>query len=95
MTNKDPMPKPTFASFAEAFTAAEDQVDRFKVDKRPTIIVGTSPATNYPGPGNVDPVPNEEPLGYSVDQMTPVGTHEEIQASIDRLRKSEDDGKAA
>jgi hypothetical protein len=86
---KDPLPKSTFASFTEAF-ADEDRLGRFGTDKLPAQIIGTAPQPNYPGAGNVDPVPNEEPLNYSVDQMTPVGTHKEIQASIDRLQKPDD-----
>jgi hypothetical protein len=92
---KDPLPKTTFASFAEAFSAAEDQVDRLKVGKAQTIIVGASPVTNYPGANNVDLVGQEPPLGIAVgDHPEPVGTFQEIQKSIDRL-KPEDDPEAA
>jgi hypothetical protein len=87
MSNKDPMPKSTFQSFSEAF-ADEDRLGRFGTDKPPAIIVGTSPTTNYPGAGLVDPVPDEPPLGF-VEVLQPVGTASEVQASIDKLRKDE------
>jgi hypothetical protein len=86
---KDPMPKPTFSSFAEAFKD-EDRGGRFKPEQA-TIIVGTTPITNYKGAGQVDPVPDEPPLGYR-DEMQPVGTAAEVKAPIDRLRK--DNGEA-
>jgi hypothetical protein len=88
---KDPMPKPTFASFAEAF-AEEDRIGRYGTDKPPVQIVGTAPVPNYPGRDQEDPVGPEPPLGLAVgDHPEPVGTFQEIQASIDRLRKPDDD----
>jgi hypothetical protein len=39
-------------------------------------VVGTTAVPSYPGSGLVDPVPPEEPLGYSVDDV-PVMTRVE------------------
>jgi hypothetical protein len=52
-----------------------------------------SPLPVYPrlpesSPWHHDPVPPEEPLGYSVDAMEPVGSQQEVQASIDRLNEN-------
>jgi hypothetical protein len=96
MTDKDPLPKTTFQSFSEAF-ADEDRLGRFGVDKAAPQIVGATPVTNYPGAGNVDLVPTEPSLGLAVgDHPEPVGTYQEIQASINKLRaKPEDDPEAA
>jgi hypothetical protein len=92
MTN-DPMPKSTFSSFSAAF-ADEDRLGRYGTDKPPSIIVGTELQTNYPGAGNVDPVP-DEPLISTIEEMTPVGTQQEIQKSLERLRKAEKDDPGA
>jgi hypothetical protein len=91
---KDPLPKTTLSSFASFFADENQGGGRFKVDKPPTIIVGAAPTPNYPGAGQIDPCGQEFPLGYSVDQMEPVGTAAEVQASIEKLRKPEDDGAA-
>jgi hypothetical protein len=96
--HKDTMPKTTFASFAEAF-ADEDRGGRFKPETR-THVIGSAPIPKYPelpasSPSHHDPVPDERPLGYSIDEMQPLGTEAEVQASIDRLQKKpEDDGAA-
>jgi hypothetical protein len=91
MTDQRKDPPTTFASFAAAF-ADEDRLGRFGTDKLPAQIIGTAPTPNYPG----DPVPDELPLGFSVEEIgPPVGTAAEVKASIDRLRaKPEDDGAA-
>jgi hypothetical protein len=57
----------------------------------PPTITGSQPAVHYPrqpsgSPYASDPVPNEEPLGWSVSDVEPCGTPAEIQSSIDALR---------
>jgi hypothetical protein len=91
---KDPLPKTTFSTFAEAF-ADEDRGGRFKPETA-THVIGTTPVPKYPelpasSPSHHDVVPDERPLGFSVEQMEPVGTAVEVQKSIDQLRKREDD----
>jgi hypothetical protein len=54
---------------------------------RPDYITGTEPASRYPhlpasSPWASDPVPPEEPLGFAIDAMDPVGTAAEIEASL-------------
>jgi hypothetical protein len=96
--DRDLLPKTTFASFASAFTD-EDRGGRFKPETQ-THIIGSTPIPKYPelpasSPSHHDVVPDEPPLGFSVEEMTPVGSHQEIQASIDRLRAKPEDPDAA
>lgn len=51
----------------------------------PTRVTGVPqyPAQPASSPWHHDPVPATEPLGFSVDQMEPVGEHHEVQASLD------------
>jgi hypothetical protein len=81
----------TFAEFATA-EAAEDR-GRFTSHEKSFVIGSTeNPATAYPAAFlQRDPVPKEEPLNYDVNAMEPVGTAAEVQASIDKLPKPEDD----
>jgi hypothetical protein len=93
--HKDRMPKTTFQSFSEVF-ADEDRGGRYKPETS-THVIGSTPIPKYPelpasSPSHHDPVPNEAPLGFSIDAMEPLGTEAEVQASIDRLRK--DNGEA-
>ena len=56
-----------------------------------TTVVGATPVPVYPaGPDwtAVDPCGQEPPLNYCVDQMEPVGTAAEIEASIAKLTAS-------
>jgi hypothetical protein len=80
-----------------AFSVAEADTPRgrFTSIEKATVI-GVSPANTYPkGPDwTADPVPKTEPLNYDINAMEPVGTVAEVQASIDRLRKPDDDGAA-
>jgi hypothetical protein len=87
-------PKSTYATFAEAF-ADEDRGGRFKAVNK-TIVVGTDATPKYPeqppnSPFHRDPVGREPPLGYAIDEHPPVGTAKEVQASIDKLPKPEDE----
>jgi hypothetical protein len=96
--HKDSMPKTTFSTFAEAF-ADEDRGGRFKPEQA-THVIGTTPIPKYPelpasSPSHHDVVPDEPPLGFSVDEMTPVGSQQEIQASIEKLRAKPEDPEAA
>jgi hypothetical protein len=83
----------TFHSLAQADLALE-RVGRHAVPS--AVVVGSTSPSNYPkGPDwTVDPVPKTEPLNYDINAMEPVGTVAEVQASIDRLRKPDDDGAA-
>jgi hypothetical protein len=78
--------KSTYAGFAQAF-ADEDRGGRFKAVNQ-TIHTAATPV--YPvqppnSPFRRDPAGQEPPLGFSVDQMDPVGTAAEIEASLERL----------
>jgi hypothetical protein len=72
--------------------AYSDVVDLYD-DTRPhgRFAVGArQPITEYPrqpegSPWHHDPLGPEPPLGYSVDQMEPVGSPAEVEASIQRL----------
>jgi hypothetical protein len=93
MTDKDPLPKTTFQSFSEAF-ADQDRGGRFKPETA-THVIGSTPIPKYPGAGQEDVVGPEPALGIAVgDHPEPVGTFQEIQKSIERL-KPEDDPEAA
>jgi hypothetical protein len=76
----------TYATFAEAF-ADEDRQGRFKAVNK-TTVVGTDAIAKYPeqppnSPFHHDRVPDEPPLGFSVEDHEPVGTAKEIQASLE------------
>jgi hypothetical protein len=78
--------KSTYATFAEAF-ADEDRGGRFKAVNK-TTVVGTDAIAQYPeqppnSPFHHDRVPDEPPLGFSVEDHEPVGTAKEIQASLE------------
>jgi hypothetical protein len=55
---------------------------RFAVSSKPVTEVPRQPAHS---PWHHDPVGLEPPLGYSVDEMEPVGTPAEVEASIRQL----------
>jgi hypothetical protein len=95
---RDTLPKTTFASFSEALKD-EDRGGRFKPETA-THVIGSTAIPKYPelpasSPSHHDVVPDEPPLGFSVDEMTPVGSHKEIQASIEKLRAKPEDPEAA
>ena len=76
----------TYSTFAQAL-ADEDRQGRFQ-----TVNQTTHTATNpvYPeqpanSPFHRDPVPDEPALGFSVEDHEPVGTHSEIQRSLEKL----------
>jgi len=71
-------------------TAADLGLENTGRYAKPFTVIGTEPTPHYPklptsSPWHDDPVPPEEPLGYSVDETPIVGEVEEVQASIDRL----------
>jgi hypothetical protein len=64
----------------------EEAGGRFAVERPKPQIVGAGPVS-YPAqpassPWASDPVPNEEPLGFDVNAIEPVGTGPEIEASL-------------
>jgi hypothetical protein len=66
----------TFLHHAAA--AANDESGGRFGKANPTIVVGATPTPAYPqlpasSPWAHDPVPNEEPLGYSVNDLEPAG----------------------
>jgi hypothetical protein len=82
----------TLSDFATA-EAAEDR-GRFTAHEKSTVVGSTpNPATAYPqGPAwSATELPDEPPLGVSVEDHEPTGTAAEVQASIDELAKAEDD----
>jgi hypothetical protein len=93
--DRDLLPKTTLSTFAEAF-ADEERGGRFKTEQ-PTHVIGSTPIPKYPelpasSPSHHDVVPDEPPLGFSVEQLEPLGTEAEIEASINKLTKPEVDG---
>jgi hypothetical protein len=79
--------KGTFTSYRDAAIASltlESQIGRF--NNNDTIVVGSHSGPIYPAlpsssPWHHDDVPPEEPLGYSVEAVEPVGNPDEIAAS--------------
>ena len=72
---------PTFLDFVQ-----DESGGRFS-RQQPFEVVGKSPSPVMPqlpatSPWSGDPVPDEEPLGFSVEDMVPTGTEAEIAASI-------------
>jgi hypothetical protein len=67
----------------------------------PTSVIGASARSVYPqqpegSPWRDDPVPNEMPLGYSVEEHEVVGeAHERTGSSITAARAVEDGGPAS
>jgi hypothetical protein len=84
-------PKSTYASFAEAF-ADEDRGGRFKAVNQ-TIHTAATPV--YPeqppnSPFHHDPVPDEPPLGFSINEAPVVGEPHEVERSIRELGDAAD-----
>jgi hypothetical protein len=89
----DPNASTTYHALAQAGIELEG-TGRFAAQ---TAVVGRDPAP-YPAqpagsPWASDPVPPEEPLGESVDDVIPVGTPVEVQASIERLERKREGGE--
>jgi hypothetical protein len=66
---------------------------RFTAHEKSTVI-GATAIPKYPelpsnSPFHHDPVPNEAPLGFSIEDHAPVGTAKEIAASLKRLNEDE------
>jgi hypothetical protein len=66
----------TYRAHAEA-SIDEDRGGRFALVRKPATIVGAGPIA-YPrlpedSPWSSNPLPPEPPLGYSVDDLEPVG----------------------
>jgi hypothetical protein len=83
---KQSVPPATFHSFAQA--EADTPRGRFTATEKATVI-GVSPPS-YPelpsnSPFHHDVVGPEPPLGFSVEEMQPVGSYHEIQVSLERL----------
>jgi hypothetical protein len=73
----------TYSSFADAF-ADEDRGGRFKTINQPIHTAATPVYPEQPptSPFHHDPVPDEPPLGFSVNELQPTGEPHEIAASI-------------
>jgi hypothetical protein len=81
----------TFRQFAESEVA--EPRGRFATTNEATVI-GSTPTVNYPAGANwsSDPVGDEPALGFAIDeQLEPVGTPQEIAASIAALKSDEED----
>jgi hypothetical protein len=82
------------SSTLSQFTVAElaDEGGRFAKQSQ---VNGTKPITEYPRlpsdsfPAQASAVPNEPPLGFSVDAMEPLGTQAEIERSLRSLSTNE------
>jgi hypothetical protein len=80
--SQTPVPTSTYRDQANIDLLLE--AGRFAVEAR---VTGTDPAAVYPriasGPwGGTHPVPPEEPLGYAIDAVEPVGEPHEVAASL-------------
>jgi hypothetical protein len=91
--NTKPDAPVSYFELANAGIALDEAGGRFSAASR---VVGSTPDAGsvYPAASTAqsDPVPLEEPLGESVDDMVPVGTPAEVEASlarIDRERETE------
>ena len=76
--------KSTYHSVA-ASSADDERGGRYAAASSKPTVTGSSPIA-YPqqptgSPWASDPLPNEPPLGYSVEEMEPVGEPHEIDAS--------------
>jgi hypothetical protein len=79
--------RPTSTYHAQAMAGLDDddpRGGRFAPDR---YVSGSAPTTNVPpqpegSPWAGDPVPPEEPLGYSVNDLEATGTPVEIEASL-------------
>jgi hypothetical protein len=75
----------TYLNFARAF-ADDESGGRFApLNKHKIEAVPSYPAQPEGRPWRSNPMPIEEPLGYSVNQMEPVGTPSEIARSIEAV----------
>jgi hypothetical protein len=84
----DPNRATTFFKIAQS-GLADEAGGRFGVQPRVTgVAYPTLPASS---PWAADPVPAEAPLGEDISAVEPTGTPVEIQASIARLERPEDD----
>lgn len=72
----------TYHQFSQ--TDADNAGGRYAKLHPPTNASSPNPYPPQPpnSPFHHDPVPKEEPLGYSVDAHEPVGTAKEIEASL-------------
>jgi hypothetical protein len=73
--------------FARQSNTVDDAGGRY-AKLTPSNVIGSATSPQYPqqpenSPWHHDPVAATEPLGFSVDAMEPVGTHAEVQASIE------------
>jgi hypothetical protein len=70
-----------------AISEANQPSGRFAATGKATVV-GATPAPTYPAGPNwaSDPVPPEPALGFEIDAIEAVGTEQEIEASIRRLR---------
>jgi hypothetical protein len=84
----DPNAPVTLFEIARTGIALDEPGGRFSASAH---VVGTTPTVDYPaaaGPwAGADPVPDEAPLGESVEDMIPTGTPTEVAVSIERLER--------
>ena len=76
--------KSTYHSVA-ASSADDERGGRYAAASSKPTVTGSSPIA-YPqqptgSPWASDPLPNEPPLGYSVEEMEPIGEPHELEAS--------------
>jgi hypothetical protein len=64
---------------------------------KPMNVVGVKPVPEYPAGPNWSPqaVGVEPPLGFSIDEMEPVGRQDEIEASIEKLERAQTEALAS
>jgi hypothetical protein len=70
--------------YQQAIADAGVELGRFKHLRNASVTGATVQVPKLPSssPWSSDPVPNEEPLGFSVDQLEPTGTNAEIEQSV-------------
>jgi len=72
---KEAAKAPANTMHQHALAAANDTAGGRYAGVNPTTVVGSEPLVKYPHastPFQRDPVPNEPPLGYAIDEMIPI-----------------------
>jgi hypothetical protein len=83
-------PNPIGDSYLARQQAAPDESGGRYAKRVPSTVIGSTPSPQYPaipsGPwSGANPVPPEQPLGFSVDAQEANGTPQEVEASLKAL----------
>ena len=88
----------TFHAQSQIAQALDAPGGRFAVEDKSTVV-GADPAIAYPvlpssSPWSDARLPDEPPLGFSVNEMQPVGTFAEIEKSLGSISPVEREGES-